>query len=264
MKLYIKNEGRLGNQLFQYFFAKKISKHLGGEIYMTKNLIEVFGFNTNIVTHLPSQFCRLYETWNGYKKELFFNNVKISDNFSEILNLIFKSNCHNLVIEGFYQKEEYYSPDKKTIKSMLNISDTIKENVLGIHIRKGDIINTNNELPNCWYSKMIEKFSHHKIYLSTDSPNSEIVKNLLNRGCELYENTPENTIIEFSTFSDLVLSQGTFSWWIGFLSEGNKYNLIPDKGWNSRESDIKLFPKEEKWHYFKMNENCEIEKINYE
>ncbi len=57
---------------------------------------------------------------------------------------------------------------------------------------------------------------------------------------EIYNASPLNTIDFAKNFKNLVLSEGTFSWWIGFLSNANNiYFNERERFWHG---DIFVFP----------------------
>jgi hypothetical protein len=260
MKIYINGSGRLGNNLFQYFFGKILSHELNCDFFTNFEIPNDFGIS-NKLSSLPNRnFKMLQEHWNSYNLKLRFDNKEISQNIDSITKAIRDSNFENIVCDGYFQNYDYYSNYSELIKNSFNIEKKLQDNTLGIHIRKGDIRKTDNELPDEWYLNILNTFPNHLKIITTDSPNDPIVRKMVDAGCELYQNTPEKTIIEFSNFSDLVLSQGTFSWWMGYLSDGVKHNLIPTKGWNSKISDIKLLPNEKNWLYYTIENNI-IKKI---
>lgn len=64
-----------------------------------------------------------------------------------------------------------------------------------------------------------------KGFISSDSLNDDLIHTLSSKFfLQKFENSPEETIIYASRFSNKILSLGTFSWWIGFL--GNQNSVI--------------------------------------
>lgn len=255
MEIFVNKEGRLGNNLFQYFFAKILSKETNSKFYTSFDLPSEFGLSYEKFNTPPNESCNLKEVWSGPNVSLNLNSKKIEENLEIIIENLKLIDCKNLSVAGYFQQHNYYIKHREFIRESFNYNFEKKENILGIHVRKGDIDGTDNDLPDSWFIDMVKKFPYHKKYVTTDSVQSEVVKKLQDLGCELYQNSPQKTILEFSNFSDLILSQGTFSWWMAFLSDGNKNFFIPKKGWNSENSSTNLLPELENWNYYKLLEN---------
>ena len=72
--------------------------------------------------------------------------------------------------------------------------------------------------------------SHNRIILSTDSPDHDIVKKLQEKyAIDMYFGDETATIILGASCKQKILSQGTFSWWIGFINnDKTEKTIYPD------------------------------------
>lgn len=152
----IGENGRLGNQLFQYASIKGLASKI------------------NCVPVLPSGIENRY--WHGQKcllHDLFDLNIKIEDvevKNTYRINTIKGVNDNNFYnckgdtnIEGFPESEYYFKHIKDEIKKELNIKESAKKNVInfinsikndnkqliGIHIRRGDTLDCDSNIYIC-------------------------------------------------------------------------------------------------------------------
>lgn len=152
MTITINLKGRLGNQLFQYATLRNLSIKTGYSFYI----------NTNI-------------EWQGQLNLLNFFNIKESSpsdgikyNYSQPNNsFFFDSNIYhindNTILEGHFENIEYFKDNEEVIKNELTIKDesinnytydyinNISKNgskVVGIHFRRGDLIQQINNIDN--------------------------------------------------------------------------------------------------------------------
>ena len=110
-----------------------------------------------------------------------------------------------------------------------------------MHVRWGDLASAKNwfAIPQYeYYAKCLSDTNYERGYLASDTFDHPFIQNLLNEfNLEFYDNSPEETIIFGSTFSNKVLSFGTFSWWVGFI--GNQDNIMyPNSDGYSMAGDI--------------------------
>ncbi len=257
MNLYISQQGRLGNNLFQYFFGYILAKKLQANFFTLFNLPVPFLSNREKYT---STFdLTVNEVYMTDKIQFEINNKYIDKNFNLIANEINKYNANNIIINGYFQDINYYLPFLQEILSFFKNSEeykSIKKQIdpkgTGICIRKGDIVNTPFELPDKWYIKNAEKFKDTPLYITSDQINHPLCQHIIKTyNAKIINKNAIQTILAFSCFKNLILSQGTFSWWTGILCEGNVYSTLPKTGWNSNDNFINL--KTPWWHWTPLN-----------
>jgi hypothetical protein len=83
-------------------------------------------------------------------------------------------------------------------------------------------------LPIEYYVEGIEKFGDGNGFISTDSIGHPNCRYLIDRyNLNPINLSPMETILYGKNFNNLILSEGTFSWWIAFLS--NSKNIFCNK-----------------------------------
>lgn len=179
----------------------------------------------------------LHPTWGPTPKPLFF----IKDardykpiNFKETIHVDESNFLHilkqdklekNLILNSFFQVKEFIEDYKQDILSCFDLKPEKREGTF-IHYRLDDLwCPTKID----YFRKCIELMDNQKpIYISSDSMSHDWVQTLIKEFNLIpYLDSPEKTIFYGSSFENRILSMGTFSWWIGFLNEGNIYYPDP-------------------------------------
>lgn len=223
MSVSINYSGRLGNNLFQYaaayIFAKKFNLNITSDVILTK-------FNLPIICG------------DSFSSRV----IDVDDNnFMGLLKSDMVEPAHYRFV-GYYQLKEFILNYGDEIKSMFKLlpTHTFKDGVF-VAYRIGDINGIRQMLPIEFYQEALRNIGTKNGYITSDTPNHPNVVQLMNEfNLTIYNNSDIETIDFAKNFDNLVLSEGSFSWWMGFLSNAKNiyYNERP-RFWHG---DIFVFP----------------------
>lgn len=252
----VKLKGRLGNQMFQYALAKKLS--------ITHNI----KFNLN-VDHLIDHHCNyalsvfnvgninLKNTKTYFNKKLF--KIKRSMGKIDYQEPHFHFDEHVLTlkhatIDGYWQSEKYFSDIREillkdfTPKQLPNnpILAQIKQcNAISVHIRRGDYANNpvntafHGLIGVAWYQQAMSiiKEKVHNPHFFFFSDDIEWVKEhfLPQNNFYFIEPTPEELSYQdmyiMSQCKHNIIANSSFSWWGAWLNQNPDKIVIAPKQW---------------------------------
>jgi hypothetical protein len=141
--------------------------------------------------------------------------------------------------EGFFQIKDFIIKYKEEILNHFLMEYLPGfDNKVFIHVRLGDVENRNPGYE--YYKNCLNKINFTEGFISSDSINHPIVQNIIKDfGLKVFDGTPVDTINFAKNFNNLILSQGTFSWWIGLLSKSE--NIFWPSGGEKWHGDIFIF-----------------------
>lgn len=204
--------GRFGNSFFLNMMAHFISSK----------------YNLKFEYNNSSQFQRLgIELYQG--TETYTQTVEITDNnfldfitsFHPAVNIKLNSNltCQTKDFCLYLREEMKNKIDKiDKIKSCNIYSERYQDNNdLYVHVRLGDIEGSfSHDFE--YYDQIIGEKKFNRGYISSDTINSNICQKLITKyNLEVIDKDEVETIMFASTCKYIVLSDGTYSWLIGFL-----------------------------------------------
>ncbi len=244
--------GGLGNQMFQYAYAKSLQQK---------------GFDVQIDT---SKF-KTYKLHGGYQLDkynidlkvagiipTFLSLVKIKKNVKE-KNLLFNENLFNLkgneFVKGYFQTEKYFKEIREILleqfqKSRKNTesTDIFSKQILGtthscsLHVRRGDYVsNSKNHTIHgvCdldYYNRAIEfilsKEKQTTFFIFSDDilwakENLKIENAIfVDHKC-----TPHEDIYLMSLCKNNITANSSFSWWGAWLNKNKEKIVISPKQW---------------------------------
>jgi len=233
--------GRFGNILFYNLVADYIARKIDlNFIYKNEYLIYQLGID-------------LYKGTKTYNEV-----ITLTD---ENIHFIFKENVKkcNILINGYFQippvatyirnhilelKEiiikanPYYSISKGNN----NLKSSISNNNLFVHVRLGDIIEFNGQEDYSYYNNTISEIIFDKGFISSDNINHSYCQILIKKYNLIpFEENEVSTIQFGSTCKHIVLSKGTFSWWIGVMAFDSSIWFPEKKNSKPWHGDIFIF-----------------------
>jgi len=208
----IQYSGRLGNNLFQYVAAYIFAKKFG------------FNISSGVVENKFDLPLLNGESIGG-------NIIDVDDNnFMFLLESETLEQAHYRFV-GYYQNRDFILKYGPEIKSLFNLTFTeVPKDQVFVAYRIGDINGERQMLPIEYYQDALRKIGANSGFITSDSPNHPNVIQLANEfNLLIYNESPIETIDFAKNFNNLVLSEGSFSWWMGFLSSAENiyYNERP-------------------------------------
>lgn len=207
----VKYDGRLGNNMIQYFVSKLFAKQ--------KNI--QFNGKSTFFQSDWTQICKNTENYKNIGSIPFIVN---DENFQDLFNSEVNYELH-YIFDGWFQEKKFFQLHENEIKSLIELNYEEKnEDEIFIHYRLGDTINDRKMLPIEYYEEHLNSISFKTGFISSDTINHPNCIQLINKyNLTPLENfSPISTILFAKDFKKIILSEGSFSWWIGFLNKDGK------------------------------------------
>ena len=215
--------GRLGNNMFSYapgyIFAKKHSYKINTEAAYGLNANSYNGQNKLIFYNDFGKYFNIDTSFGKYSYES--PRIKIyNTDVLALLDTVTISPAH-YIFEDWFQIPEFVLKYRNEIREAYNPQYKERDpQELFVSVRLGDIIGRRAVLPLEYYFEAIERVTFTKGYISSDTMDHPWIPLLTKRyGLIPYKNNDPLAKLDFAKdFNQLVLSEGTYCWWMGALS----------------------------------------------
>ena len=260
-------QGGLGNQMFQYATGRTIALNnktrlkwdlslLENDINKRRFRLDQFNINASNINGLEKKL--IYSKNSFYKalRKRVFNITKVVEDFPASYNKALSSIKGNVILNGFWQFEDYFKDIRQrlireltikkdpTPRNSAYIEQIQSENSVAIHFRRGDYVsnNTSNAFhgvcPLDYYLNAINCLKHQlknlSFFIFSDDP--EWVKTTLK--------IPDKTSFIDHNRSDEpedfrlmvhckhhIIANSSFSWWGAWLCTNPDRRVIAPKQW---------------------------------
>lgn len=230
IKLLMK--GMLGNNLFQYAFARILAEDLGYALEVTHS---TYNLKSN-VPHLKELLISFSDAPLSIPGKSFAHPVDKTasmdhqgfDGYHIDLNQLL--NCRQdrkIVVNGFFERYEIFRRHKKQIRSWfavdpINLGYSISDNDIVLHIRRGDFIIFERAISLGFYVDILDNIEFNQLYICGYGLDRE-VRDCFQHYHPIYiHRKPVDDFRFIKGFNRIVQSQSTFAWWAGFLSEAEE------------------------------------------
>ena len=244
-----KLSGGLGNQMFMISAAVALAKRNNTEYIfdLEKCSTELQGhpslkYKDNIFKNINSQTVDFSALPNIYKEPHF--------TYSPI------SYSENVVLEGYWQSEKYFSDFSGYIKNLFHFDDITKEKVsefisaspngrpiTAIHVRRGDY----GKFPDTYYMQEVEYYTNamklfpdnNYIFLCFGEDKKWVEENFQGDNVFISPFTEELDDLTLMMMADnIVIANSTFSWWSAWLGEKEGRKVVAPKLWFKEQSGL--------------------------
>jgi hypothetical protein len=221
------NSVGLGNRLFIYAYTRVLAENLNYGLVSPSFVYNQYGvqYQTPNVEHKFKDLEGLDFSQN--------EQYGIDDSFSNLHKTIdnaidfFQDKNYHIISNGYYQKYSYWKNHKEKVKTyfddFISTNEFYDENKVAIHLRNCPL-DKRFKLPEKYYIDSIEKIGAPEVYLYADNFGryEELLKLLEPYNPKLMETNEPDTFKDLTKYKNIICSQGSFSFWVGFLSKANK------------------------------------------
>ena len=239
--LALKYVGMMGNQMFQYAWSRILARRLGYSLAVPS--IEGFPTTADKITgivrtgdwiHIQNKFCLLFEEVEELAREgrpllvhkSHLENYSVLAPYRETIRTWFQFAETQIETMEF---RSYRNGWHKAALKELTPSDLV------INIRLGNYLRPNHQfrlLLYDYFSLILKRHPHDRLIVTSDSIDHPLLLPFASpRTFYLFAKHRWETLSLIRKASNVAISQSTFSWWAGYLSDAvNVYFPIPKTG----------------------------------
>lgn len=155
------------------------------------------------------------------------NRIIVDDtNWLDIVFNNFKYDSPSFYLDGFFNNRKFFEFFEEDIKKhmIIQYDHSINQNDVIVHYRIGDL----TQIPRCilpleYYCEALESIQFNQGYITSDTLEHELCQKLIKKYNLIpLALSPSDTIAYCKNFNKIILSEGGFSWSIGFLSKAKE------------------------------------------
>ena len=268
-RFIVKFNGGLGNQMFQYAFAKGVENKTGMKAMFDMSFFEkryarpfelsIFGIVPDVAKTFKDKF-KIGILWKFRRKldgKKFLGMKLISEPCFEFCDMDIEPETY---IEGFFQTEKYFEgvdivkefqfKEPLSGRSAELAKLMAESNSISLHIRRGDYVKKKvyqNMFAHCdmdYYKNAVELITKgdtsFKVFLFSDD--IEWVKENLSLPCEMIYvdcNSGKDSYRDMQLMSlckHNIIANSSFSWWGAYLNTNPEKVVVAPKKWFADES----------------------------
>jgi hypothetical protein len=250
--------GGLGNQMFQYAASKALALQQNKKLVINTKAFHnyklhqygLYHFNISesyftFFDQILIQFAKLFSRVTYYNETEFQFNPNLS-NLSNLTN-------NHLILNGYFQSENYFSNFRDEILKSFTLKTEVKEktkqllgeinlqNSVSLHIRRGDYLNleVHNTDKSTYYEKAIqyiaEEINQPVFYIFSDDMPWVKENFKLNYKTIYVDFNDANSNYEdlklMSSCKHNIIANSSFSWWSAWLNTNPDKIVIAPKNW---------------------------------
>ena len=261
----------LGNQLFQYAYAKSLQLRQNEKVYLDFSAYNNRSYDpkkTYRSQQLSNFRITLREYSNLYKYYFFLDEKNILNKgikkmaeeglfpykYFKEENVQFKPELlsvrGNYYIQGWFQNERYFKEYQNVIRNELRLKNKIKiqnklreildySNTVAVHVRRGDYKKHCSVLPAEYYNRAVERINgliDNPLFCIFSDEIEWVKKNMKFEGKCFYVNedhklTNFEELIVMSCCKHDIIANSTYSWWGAWLNNNEKKIVIGPNEW---------------------------------
>ena len=241
--------GRMGNQIFQYVFARIMAEETGLAL-------------PNSLPGFPYAGPVEGESYDEPTKKLRGHEL-------DLQALLRYSKPRRFILTGYYQRVEYYEPYADRIRQWLRQDDEDfrrpEPGTLVAHVRGGDLYDGSVDgkihpgypaTPYHYYARLIAARRGVKhLAIVSDKPDDPVASRLADRFGG--ERINQSALEDFSFLrhaDDLILSMSSFAWWAAWLSSARRIDVPLIGLWHplSARTDVNLIVPQSRYRYWDL------------
>ena len=261
--------GGLGNQMFQYAFAKSLQSNYNikfeinttfyNRIFKDQTTREI-GLNLFNLKFKDCSDNKLQRIILKIKEKLSNIILSINSNYYNE-NKVNHKNFNNLNLKkknyfrGYWQNSKYFESIKNDLKKDFSLDHNLKNldpntfkkitetNSVCVHVRRKDYLGTDYDVVDVNYYRNAFK----KIESQSTNLNFFIFSDDINWCNENLSFLPNSTFCSFSMLNDFhlmslckhfIIPNSTFSWWAAYLSNNNNKIVIAPSKWHKTNNKL--------------------------
>jgi hypothetical protein len=255
--------GRLGNQMFQYSALVGISKNMGYD-YCIPNHSNAINFGSALSTHHQLHHC--FEMIHHNNRFGYIDGDEVELHQYEFCEELFNECPDNVTLKGYFETEKYFQNAEKEIRKDFTFKTTIIDEVNDIfseHLKKDPVSivvrrfsdsydyygveNNHYNLPLAYYEKSISMLGKDRTYIIC-SNDVEWCKEqtIFKRDNFIINDFDSKNIMKghfdlclISSCKDHIIANSSFSWWGAWLSKNkNKTVFAPEVWFGKNQSSL--------------------------
>lgn len=208
--------GRLGNNLFQYVLGRIIAQRRGYQL--TASPIPGFPGTRD---KLPG----------GDHSN--FPPVVLEGNQIDLAAVLNSQNPSHIILDGFFQRSEYFTPLRETIREWLRMEPGQHPGAspdLLVHVRRTDYVQHGWALPFEFYEQAIKAHlpAGGRLMIATDDPMDPFFLRFRQWRPAFFRGSVDHLMRLMTEAPRFLMSQSSFSWWPAFLGVPDRLVLCPD------------------------------------